>query len=135
MQNKKLLPKKALILINVAKNHIKKTYQQNLTSIASALLTKKGNIYTGINLKYRKFYKCICAERIALAKAIESKDKDFDLIVSVKYDKEKNDFYVINMCGECRQIFINHAPIKVIVDSKGILKLVTIEKIFPYPYC
>ncbi len=97
-------------------------------------MTKKGKIYTGINLKYKKIWKCICAERITIAKAVENNDTDFDTIVSVKYKPKENIYFVVNMCGECRQIAICHKPLKVIVDDKGILKSIPIEQAFPFPY-
>lgn len=134
MQNTKLLNKKEIKLIEYAKKHIKNSYKEGLTSISAVLLTKKGNIYTGVNLKYKKIYKCICAERVAIAKAIEKKERDFDTIVSVKYEPEDNQYFVVNMCGECRQIAFCHRPLKIIVDEEGILNTVSIEKIFPFPY-
>lgn len=134
MQKKDFLVKKEMQILEKAIKHIKKTYKERFTSIASVLLTKKGNIYTGINLKYKNIWKCICAEKVAIAKASEDNNLDFDIIVSVKYEPKNNSFFVINMCGECRQIAIFHRSLKVISDDKGILKSVPIKKLLPMSY-
>jgi len=134
MQNTKFLTQKEKQLIEKAKQHIKKAYKKDLTSIAAVLTTKQGRVYTGINLKYKKIWKCVCAEKVAIAKAIEQGETDFDMIVSVKYEQKNNSFSVINMCGECRQIAICYPHLKAIVDNKGVLQVVPIQKTLPFPY-
>lgn len=134
MQNSDYLVKDDLELIEIAKEHAKKSYKEGIISMAAVLRTKEDRIYTGINVKHRKIWKCICAERVTIAKALEAGEARFDTMVTVKYFPEKNEYEVINMCGECRQIAICHSPLKVIVDNKGTLTKVSIEKVFPYPY-
>ncbi len=128
------LAQKHLEIIELAKTHAKRSYRDKLTSMAAVLLTKKGNMYTGINVKYKKIWKCICAERVAIAKAIEAGETDFDTIVTVKYFPETDTFTVMNMCGECRQIAICHAPFNIISLDKKTTKVEPIEKILPYAY-
>ena len=134
MQNTKLLSKKYLKLLEVAKKYAKEHYKKNVTSMSSVLLTKKGNLYTSINVKYKNIWKCICGERVVIAKALESKDTSFDTIVTVKYYPENNTYKVINMCGECLQISINHKTLKVIVDDSGLLRSLSINKVLPFAY-
>lgn len=128
------LTKKQDELIELAKKHAKRSYRNNLTSMAAILLTKKGNIYTGVNVKYKKIWKCICAERVAIGKAIEAGETKFDAIVTVKYFPETESFSVMNMCGECRQIASCHSPFKVISLDKETIRVVPIEKVLPYAY-
>lgn len=134
MQNLNFLEKKHRKLIEYTKRYAKKAYFKNTTSIACSLITKRDKIYRGINVKYRSVWKCICAERVAIAKAVEAKDTKLDIIVSVKYFPETDSYSVINMCGECLQIAIFYPKLKVIVDDKGALRVVPIEKVLPYPY-
>lgn len=129
-----MLQKKYTNLIEIAKNHARTTYKDKITSMAAILLTKKGNIYTGINVKYKKIWKCICAERVAIAKAIEAGETDFDSIVTVKFFPETESFEVMNMCGECRQLSIFHKNLHVIVNDNGQIKLKPIANILPYAY-
>ncbi len=134
MQNTKNLNKKYVNILEEAKKIIKKSYKKDISSMASILLSKKGFFYTGVNVKYKNIWKCICGERVAIAKALENNDLKFDTIATVKYYPKNNLYSVINMCGECLQIAINHKGLKVIVDNKGILQLISIEKILPYAY-
>jgi cytidine deaminase len=133
MQDTKLLTAKNLQILEKARQHIKRKYKDGLTSIAAVLTTKKGGVYTGINLKYKKIWKCICAEKVAIAKAVEQGESELDTIVSVKYVPEENKYFVVNMCGECRQIAFCYKSLRVIVDDKGILRAVSINKTFPFP--
>jgi cytidine deaminase len=134
MQQTKLLDKYSLEILEKAKKHAMKNFRENVTSIACILKTKDGNYYTGINIKYNNVWKCICAERIAIAKAVENNDLHLKLIVSVKYFPKTHSYEVVNMCGECLQIAINYPSLKVIVNDKGLLKTVSIKDVFPFPY-
>jgi cytidine deaminase len=130
---KALSPKHASIL-EKAKNHAKKTYKEGITSMASVLSTADGKYYTGVNVKYKKVWRCICSEKTAIAKAIEDGQDSLAIIVTVKYFPEEDDFAVINMCGECRQIAVFYPALEAIVDDGGVVKAVPIQKVVPYPY-
>jgi cytidine deaminase len=134
MQNTQKLTTKDKELIQKAEEHAKECYREGLTSMAALLRTKNGNLYTGINVKYKKVWKCICAERVAIAKAIEAGETDFDTIVTVKYESEDETFKVMNMCGECRQVAVFHTPLHVLTMHKKEIISVSIEEVFPYPY-
>lgn len=134
MQKISRLSPKDLELIEMAKTHAKKCYRDGITSMATVLRTKSGSTYTGINVKYKKVWKCICAERVSIAKAIEAGESEFDTIVTVKYSHEENDYVVMNMCGECRQIAVFYPTLQVICGKNGEAVSVSVEKVFPYPY-
>lgn len=129
-----MLNKKDYRLLEIAKKHAKQHYRKGITSMAAALRTKNGSIFTGVNVKYKKVWKCICAEGVVIAKAIEAGETEFDSIVTVKHSPEDNDFTVVNMCGECRQIAIFHSPLRVISANNEKVTSVPIEEVFPYPY-
>ncbi len=134
MQSTENLTKKQLAVLEAAKKHIKDTYKEGVTSMVTILATKSGMQYTGANVKYKKIWKCICSERVAIAKAMEANDSEFDTITTIKYFPETDSFEVINMCGECRQIAICHKPLTVIADDEGKLKALSIEDLLPFPY-
>jgi len=121
-------------LIEVAKKVAKTRYDKNLTSIGAALRTKKGKIYTGINLKYHVRNISMCAERLAIFKALEAGESEFDTIVGVKYFPEKNKYEAITACGECRQVEAYHAPIRTIIKKGGKLIKIDIEDLLPYSF-
>lgn len=128
------LTKKDKELLALAKTHAKKCYREGITSMAAVLRTDSGAIFTGINVKYRSVWKCICAERTAIAKALEAGETELEAIVTVKYSPDENNYEVVNMCGECRQVAIFHKPLKVIANNKGKVEKVSIEELLPYAY-
>lgn len=71
--------------------------------VGAALLTKSGKVFLGTNIENAAFSPTICAERVAIFKAISEGEKDFSKIAVVG---GKNG--VINgifaPCGVCRQV-------------------------------
>jgi len=67
--------------------------------VGAALRTKDGKIYTGCNVESANYGLTVCAERIAIWKALSEGERDFtDLAVVV--DTE----HLTPPCGTCRQI-------------------------------
>lgn len=74
--------------------------------VGCVLITKKGNIYTGINIEDPQFLILgICAERLAVYKAIENGETDFDRIAVVGGE---NQLVKTTPCGICRQFLSMH---------------------------
>lgn len=134
MHKQAALNKTQLKLVNMAERLSKKNYKKNVTSITTVLKTEDGNVYTGVNVKYRSVWKCICAEKVAISKAIEADDPLLDTLVSVKYSPKNNSYSIVNMCGECLQIAIFYKNLKVIINHGGKLKVLPIKRILPFPY-
>src|SRR4051812_29799206 len=110
-------------LIEIASKHAKERFSDGFISIAGALRTKSGKIYTGINLKYHVRNVSTCAETMAIYAALDDGEADFDTIVGVKYFPETDSFEVVNGCGWCRQLFAYNTPLNVIADNKGKLEI------------
>ncbi len=83
--------------------------------VGAALLTKKGNVYTGVNIENASYGLTICAERVAIFKAVSQGERSFEKIVVVGKDGNG-----IPPCGACRQVMIEFSPeIEVVLyDSK-----------------
>jgi cytidine deaminase len=72
--------------------------------VGAALLTVNGAIYTGANVENAVNGLSLCAERVALFKAISEGEKGFaKLAVSCGTD-------MCRPCGACRQVLWEHAP-------------------------
>jgi cytidine deaminase len=67
--------------------------------VGAALLTKSGRVYTGANVENATFGLTVCAERIAVYKAINRGDKQF-VKIAVVADKNPP----VTPCGACRQV-------------------------------
>ena len=67
--------------------------------VGAALRTTEGKIYTGCNIESASYGLTVCAERVAIWKALSDCERDFtDLVVVV--DTEQ----LTPPCGTCRQI-------------------------------
>lgn len=73
--------------------------------VGAALETKAGKIYTGCNIEISSYGLTICAERVAMFKAISEGETEFKQI-AVKSDTD--DF--CSPCGACRQVLFDFAP-------------------------
>lgn len=73
-------------------------------SVGAALLGSDGNIYTGTNVENGVNDLSICAERVALFKAVSVGVRDFKKLAVVCDDE------YCKPCGACRQTLIEHAP-------------------------
>lgn len=134
MQKKGKLSEQDAALIKSACDHAKKQYKHGLTTIGAALRAKNGKIYTGINLKYRVRNTSMCAEMLAIYKALDEGETEFDTMVAAKYFPETNSFEVVNGCGKCRQLYCQNAPLNIIVDNNGALEIRTAEELMPLAF-
>jgi cytidine deaminase len=88
--------------------------------VGAALLTADDEIITGCNVESSSYSLTICAERVALTKALSEGKNHFKSIAIAALD----DAYC-PPCGACRQMLFDYAPdIDVLMaDSNGIKKM------------
>lgn len=133
-QDNSMLSPEDLALIRVASEHVTKRYREGLTSIAGALRTKNGKIYTGTNLKYQIRNVSTCGGASAIHAALDDGEKEFDTLVEVKFIPETKQIIVVNACGQCRQLHNYNLPLNIIIDNSGKLEVVSAEQLLPYPF-
>lgn len=96
--------------------------------VGAALLTKDGEVFTGVNVENSSLGATICAERTAFVKAVSEGATEFEAIAVVSEEGEAWP------CGICRQFMKEFCDddFRVItgndVDS---LRLYTMEEILP----
>jgi len=95
-------------------------------TVGAALLTKSGRIYTGCNVENASYGLSICAERVAVFKAVSAGERDFEAIAVVT---EKG----VTPCGACRQVLREFAEdIRVIVaDGAGEYRVFALRELLP----
>ena len=71
--------------------------------VGAALLTKDGKVYKGCNVEISSFSPTICAERVALFKAVSEGVQDFKMIAIVGGNKDEGVKNYCAPCGVCRQ--------------------------------
>ena len=73
-------------------------------SVGAALLCEDGTIYQGCNIENAAFGPTICAERVAVFKAVYDGHRDFAAIAVVGGRAGKKITGLFPPCGVCRQV-------------------------------
>jgi len=98
--------------------------------VGAALLTKRGEIFTGANVESASYGLTCCAERVALFHALTSGQRDFVAVAVVARAPGGP-----MPCGACRQLLAEYAPdAKVWVADSGKLKVIkefSVKKLLP----
>ncbi|MBV6395208.1 MAG: Cytidine deaminase [Anaerolineales bacterium] len=95
--------------------------------VGSALRTKGGRTYTGVNIESAAYPTTMCAERVAIFKAVSEGEKEFEAI-SVVTDNGGSP------CGGCRQVMAEFGldTIVLIADGNGnLVKELTVAELLP----
>ena len=82
--------------------------------VGAALLTKSGKVYTGVNVENASYGLTICAERVAIGKAVSEGHRKFVAIAVVAPQTR------LTPCGACRQALAEFGDCVVIcADSRN----------------
>lgn len=82
--------------------------------VGAALLTGSGKVFTGSNVENASYGLTVCAERIAVFKAVSEGYTDFKVLAVVGSDGS-----YAYPCGACRQVLAEFAPdLKVLVGDE-----------------
>jgi len=95
--------------------------------VGAALRTKTGKIYTGINVENAAYPQTMCAERIAIFKAVSEGEKEFEVISVVTNNGG-------SPCGGCRQVMAEFGldTIVLMADGNGnLVKETTVKELLP----
>jgi cytidine deaminase len=95
--------------------------------VGAALRTKTGRIYTGVNIENAAYPHTICAERVAIFKAVSEGEKEFEMIAVVTNNGG-------SPCGGCRQVLAEFGldTIVLLADGDGNLKKeLTVSELLP----
>lgn len=85
--------------------------------VGAALRTRSGRIFTGVNIENAAYPHTICAERVAIFKAVSEGEKEFE-IISVVTDNGGSP------CGGCRQVMAEFGLDTIVLMADGSGKLV-----------
>jgi cytidine deaminase len=95
--------------------------------VGAALLTDSGKIYDGVNIENAAYPTGICAERVAVFKAVSEGEHKISAIAIMTSNGGMP-------CGSCRQVMaeFNYKMTVIIANEKGqILKETSLEKLLP----
>lgn len=105
--------------------------QMYVGSVAAVVLTKKGNIYSGICIDTSSSLG-MCAERNAMSTMLSNGENEVEKVVAVYKDGT-----VMPPCGACREFMMqlgkNAKDIEILLNNDG--KTMNLGKLMPeYPY-
>ena len=80
-------------LANTARQHAYVPYSNY--AVGSSLRTKSGRTFTGVNVENAAYPQTMCAERVAIFKAVSEGEKEFEVITVVTDNGG-------SPCGGCR---------------------------------
>lgn len=99
--------------------------------VGAALEASNGKIYTGCNVENSSYGITVCAERVALFKAVSDGAKKFKRIAIVADTKNP-----CPPCGICRQALYEFSPaLEVIMaNTKGRTRKVKLKRLLAHPF-
>jgi cytidine deaminase len=125
-------------LIEAARELIRARYKENRHHISAALRTRSGNIHTGIHLDTYVGRASVCAEAVAVGKAMAAGDTEIEAIVSVRHPRPREanqEIQIVSPCGICREMLADFAPgCRVIVPVDGGIGEVDVKDLLPNKY-
>ncbi|MDX9864607.1 MAG: cytidine deaminase [Anaerolineaceae bacterium] len=95
--------------------------------VGAALLTKSGKIFTGVNIENAAYPTTMCAERVAVFKAVSEGEKEFEAMAVVTANAGF-------CCGGCRQVLAEFGldTLVLIADNQGNVHFeMTVSELLP----
>ncbi|WP_111619898.1 cytidine deaminase [Paenibacillus pabuli] len=133
-----------LELIEAAKNVISRLYQEGKHHVGAAVRTRSGKIFTAVHLEAYIGRVSVCAEAIAIGKAISEGEHEFETIVAVRHPEvDPNNatngaeiqLDVVSPCGICRELISDYGKdTQVILQGEEGYSKTTIGKLLPQKY-
>jgi cytidine deaminase len=118
--------KQALIdLANTARQRAYVPYSKY--AVGAALRTRTGRLFTGVNVENAAYPQTMCAERVAIFKAVSEGEQEFD-VIAVATDNGGSP------CGGCRQVMAEFGldTIVLLADQAGrLVKETTVGELLP----
>lgn len=99
--------------------------------VGAALLTEDGRVFTGCNVENASYGDALCAEKVAIIKAIAEGADQFSKLVVITDAPEP-----ASPCGSCRQILFEFSPelLVVMANLEGVKREKTIKELLPYAF-
>ncbi|MCW5970163.1 MAG: cytidine deaminase [Blastocatellales bacterium] len=101
-------------------------------SVGAALECSDGAVFTGCNIENSSYGLSLCAERVAIFKAVSEGRRDFVRIAVIA-----DSHTPVRPCGACRQVisdlFGSQAEV-IMANISGAVELRTVGEILPIPF-
>ncbi len=125
-------------LVQSARDAIAKLYKENRHHIGAALRTKGGRVYTGVHLDTYVGRASVCAEAVALGRALAEGETEIEAIVSVRHPRPAEPdrtIRIVSPCGICREMLADFAKnCRVVVPGDSGAVAVAVDELLPRKY-
>jgi cytidine deaminase len=133
------LSKQDWALIEAAGAAITARYRNDWQEVGAAMRTRDGRIVTGVNLDAYLGRMAVCAEAVALGRAItDMGETGIDTIVAVRHPKPSETdqaVSVVSPCGSCRELIWDYdRNARVIVPGENGPTIMSIGELLPNKY-
>jgi len=119
-------------LARAAREHAHAPYSR--FRVGAALETRAGRIFTGCNVENSSYGLSMCAERVALFKAISEGEREFTRIAVIADTPER---MPVRPCGACRQVICDlmgpDAEV-IMANLRGELEAHAVQELLPAPF-
>lgn len=93
--------------------------------VGAAALTADGETYTGANIENASYGLSVCAERVAIFKAVSEGHRAIDTVAVVTADGAPP-------CGACRQVMAEFGVKRIVIGSpRGRVRVRTLKELLP----
>ena len=128
-----------LELIDAATEAIRRRYRSDWQEVGAALRSRPGRIFTGVNLDAYLGRMAVCAEAVALGRAVvDLGETGIETIVAVRHPppSEKDQaIAVVSPCGACRELIWDYdRNARVIVPGERGPTVIVIGDLLPNKY-
>ena len=127
-----------IALVETARATLRRHYRPFWHTVAAALRSRDGRVWTGIHLGATVGRLSVCAEAVALGRVIVEGDGTIDVAVAVRHpkpDEIDRDLAVVSPCGACREMLLDFDPdATIIIGGPLSMARVPIRDLLPTPY-
>ena len=125
-------------LIDAARAVLLKHYRPHWHTVGAALRSRDGRIWTGLHLGATVGRLSVCAEAVALGRAILDGDGTVECAVAVRHPKAEEsirEIAIVPPCGACREMLTDFDPeADVIVAGPEGPYRISVRALLPLPY-
>jgi|SRR5215831_8709050 len=124
-------PKHRKILLESAKRALKKAYAPySGYRVGAALLGRGGKVFTGCNVENQSFGATVCAERVALFKAVSEGERKITALALVAGDGRR-----VVPCGICRQALSEFSrDLEIVIGFGPHSEVMRFRDLYPDPF-
>lgn len=117
--------------IEMARAYLKNSYAPySGVRVAAVAVTKDGELYPGVNVENASYGLTVCAERVAIFRAVTEGHRDIEAVVVVSNQDE-----LTYPCGACLQVMSEFGVENVVlVSAKGEVKIYRLSELMPHPF-